>query len=104
MAKLTKEERAGEQSNQGKNEKQSFIGFEVTCVFHQSSKRCCLKKKRELLGQLSRSSGCIYLTQYIIFALRGKTPHPSFSKNFLKVFQAWFSCLPLNLSMAINNA
>jgi hypothetical protein len=43
------------------------------------------KKKREPLGQLSRSSGCIYLTQYISFAVRGKTPHPVFCKNF-KIF------------------
>ncbi|GAA6617180.1 hypothetical protein NUACC26_029900 [Scytonema sp. NUACC26] len=43
------------------------------------------QKKREPLGQLSRSSGCIYLSQYIIFALRGKTPHVSFYEDTMKV-------------------
>lgn len=43
---------------------------------------CYQKKKGEPLGRLSRSSGCIYLTQYIIMGMGCVTPY---LRKYLKI-------------------
>lgn len=57
-----------------------------TAGFGILSAKFLAQKKGELLRQLSRSSGCIYLTQYTILGVRGNQPFfTDFGKGFVKI-------------------
>ncbi|WP_155960472.1 hypothetical protein [Fischerella sp. PCC 9605] len=58
------------------------------------------QKKREPLGQLSRSSGCIYLTYYTMLGMWGNTPQ--LTLFVLKVLGK-ISELPANMKLLPNH-
>jgi len=62
------------------NRIEEFLAFSALSTFYSA----LFIEKGELLEQLSRSSGCIYLTQHIIFAMRSITHYLFFCINIVK--------------------